>query len=315
MKNRRKPSRYYLSDRETSLTGTKLRRSNRETKIEAMRTWFFSNYADPIESTPYDSAEGGYIYIWGGPYEPLDELQSEFGGLVSDDLIAELADELCGISWEWTGHPDYDEDDYFFESIAASTEHKESFEEALSPIEDLVAVKIKGEKRKHLLKLLYVNIITALETYLSDVFISYVGNNSALLRKYIETAPEFKLEKVPLAKIFIALDEVEKKARANLIDIVWHHLSKIRLMYKVTLDVSFPDDISALFKAVAIRHDLVHRNGKTKEGEKHSIKSDDVKKLVTSTKEFVAIIDMQLGGISAPQEIATANVDFHVADF
>ena len=72
---RRKPKRYNLPNGEKSLTATALRRANRETKLDAMRTWFYANYEDPAECTPYESAEGGYIYIWGGPYEPEEKLQ------------------------------------------------------------------------------------------------------------------------------------------------------------------------------------------------------------------------------------------------
>lgn len=306
---RRRPTRYYLSDGETSLTGTKLRCAGRETKIDAMRTWFFSNYEDPVESTPYDSGEGGYIYVWGGPYKPEEELQDEFGGLISDDLIAELSEELCEISWEWTKHPEYDDtDEYLFESIARSTHHKKSFDEAIGSIEGLLAVRVEGDKKAHLLKLLYVNVITGIESYLSDVFISYVGNDKTLLRKFIETTPEFKTEKVSLAELFKAMDDVEKKARSHLIDIVWHHLNKVKPMYKATLGIDFPKDMKPLFKAVLVRHDIVHRNGKTKEGKLHSITAEDVKELVANAQSFVSCIDNQLANISKENEDAVASI-------
>jgi hypothetical protein len=119
---KRKKRRYALPDRDGSITPAKLKRSNKELKIDVMRAWFFKNYADPAENTPYATAEGGYIYIWGGPYEPEEELQFEFADLVSDALISELAEDLCQISYVWTGHPKYDEaDEYLFASIAQTT--------------------------------------------------------------------------------------------------------------------------------------------------------------------------------------------------
>ena len=59
-----------------------------------MLQWFFSEYEDPAENTPYESAEGGYQYIWGGPYEARDELYAKFGGIVSENLIEEVAEEI-----------------------------------------------------------------------------------------------------------------------------------------------------------------------------------------------------------------------------
>lgn len=43
-----------------------------------MVAWFFANYEDPAVRTPYESAEGGYQWIWGGPFEALDVLIEQF---------------------------------------------------------------------------------------------------------------------------------------------------------------------------------------------------------------------------------------------
>ena len=59
-----------------------------------MRAWFIHYYEDPVENTPYESAEGGYLYIWGGPYDTLEQLESEFGGAIAFDRIQEAAHEL-----------------------------------------------------------------------------------------------------------------------------------------------------------------------------------------------------------------------------
>jgi hypothetical protein len=60
---------------------------------------------------PYESAEGGYQYIWGGPYNARVALESEFGGIASETLIIEVAEELDDICWEWSGRPDDEPND------------------------------------------------------------------------------------------------------------------------------------------------------------------------------------------------------------
>lgn len=40
-----------------------------EERIEAMVNWFYENFEDPAQETPYNGREGGYLYIHGGPYE------------------------------------------------------------------------------------------------------------------------------------------------------------------------------------------------------------------------------------------------------
>lgn len=301
---RQKPTRYSLSDSDASLTATELRRANRDTKTDAMRTWFFANYEDPAESTPYDSGEGGYIYIWGGPYDPEEALQAEFSGLLSEELITEMASELREISWEWSGHPKYDDtDDYLFALIAGSTEHKKSFEEAIGNVERLLSIKVKGTQKAHLLRLLYANVITAIETYLSDVFISAVGNDKTLLRRFVESTPEFKTEKVPIAQVFKAMEDLEKKTRSYLVDVVWHHLHRVKPMFKMTLDIMFPKEMGSLCKAVIVRHDLVHRNGKTKDGGQHKITAKRVEVLIATARSFVSNIDEQLAKPPTPDPV------------
>jgi hypothetical protein len=67
--------------------------------------WFFANFEDPAHSTPYESREGGYQYIWGGPYEAENELLSRFGNVLNDDLLeaAVAAIEDDGIV-DWAPH-------------------------------------------------------------------------------------------------------------------------------------------------------------------------------------------------------------------
>ena len=66
----------------------------RDAKRELMLQWFHSNYEDPAENTPFESAEGGYQYIWGGPYEARDELYAMFGDIVPENLIEEVAEQI-----------------------------------------------------------------------------------------------------------------------------------------------------------------------------------------------------------------------------
>ena len=48
--------------------------------VDQMVDWFREHYENPAERTPYDSAEGGYQYVAGGPYDASDVLEEEFPG-------------------------------------------------------------------------------------------------------------------------------------------------------------------------------------------------------------------------------------------
>jgi len=58
-----------------------------------MVAWFFENFEDPGAHTPHDSSEGGFQYIWGGPYDALDQIGSAFPDAEQDE-IEEAVDEV-----------------------------------------------------------------------------------------------------------------------------------------------------------------------------------------------------------------------------
>jgi len=90
------------------------RRMRKAEKRDLMLQWFEQNFEDPAERTPYESAEGGYIWIWGGPFDAREELFSKFGGIASESLIEEVALEVeKGGVVLWAPTPQRDDyDDY-----------------------------------------------------------------------------------------------------------------------------------------------------------------------------------------------------------
>ena len=294
MSKRRPPSSYVLPESDGHISGMKLQRASRDRQIDVMRTWFYSNFEHPANSTPYESAEGGYIWIWGGPYDPQEVLEAEFGGLLKQDVIEELSSELSDISSEWSGVPEYDDiGEERFNSIVEADDQIGALKLSLRNIEALSGLNVPAGERGLLDRLLFVNAITALETYLSDVFIHSVGRDSNLLRKFVQTTPEFKTEKIPIAEVFALVDAIERKSKSYIMDVVWHHLERVRPMYRDTLGIAFPKEMGELFKAVDLRHDLVHRNGKSKEGKLHAITSTEVLALVERVREFCSYIEQK----------------------
>lgn len=61
--------------------------------IDEIRTWFFENYEDPAIRTPYESAEGGYQYIWGGPYTTAEVLEDAYPN-IDDELRKRATEEI-----------------------------------------------------------------------------------------------------------------------------------------------------------------------------------------------------------------------------
>lgn len=58
-------------------------------RVDDLIEWFNDNFEDPARRTPYSTAEGGYEWIWGGPYDAREELSSQFPD--EDEAIIDAA--------------------------------------------------------------------------------------------------------------------------------------------------------------------------------------------------------------------------------
>lgn len=95
---------------------------SKEDCIEAVTTWFFENFEDPVHHDSYISAEGGYQYIWGGPYDASEILWEAFEGHLPPEIIEEAIEDIQSDgTFDWTSanrrvqppEPELEEDPVF----------------------------------------------------------------------------------------------------------------------------------------------------------------------------------------------------------
>ncbi|MGW7514841.1 hypothetical protein ACWGJ2_04545 [Streptomyces sp. NPDC054796] len=67
---------------------------------DQMVDWFFENYEDPANGVPFESREGGYQYILGGPFDARDVLTDQFPE-ASDSDIDQAVGAIESESHEW----------------------------------------------------------------------------------------------------------------------------------------------------------------------------------------------------------------------
>jgi hypothetical protein len=285
----------YWEDADESISRSDLASADRDLQLEVMEIWFREKYEDPAERTPYESAEGGYIWIYGGPFSAQDELEEEFGGAIPNEIIQTLAEILTSECYEWTRTPTQEDyDDFTFDDIVQSSAFHDSFSGALTDIRTLLEIDISVATTNCLNKLLFINVITSLETYLSDAFIKTVMSDYTLIRRFVETTPEFKKDRVSVADIFKEMDEIKDRIQEYLIGVVWHNLDRVIPMYRDTLSVGFPEEIGVVFRAIHTRHDLVHRNGKNRKGQIINVSRADVLELISVAESLIGHLDRQL---------------------
>ena len=215
-----------------------IRELSPEQQYEVMEEWFRKTFEDPVRRTPYESAEGGYIWIWGGPFDARDELESEFQDLVPKEIIDQLVGKLEEECLDWAPterEGDYDEE--LFEAVYENREAQKTLEEDLETIQSLLNSVIREPLATAQRRLLLANVITALETFLSDTFINRVLPNDVLLQKYLDSEKSFQERKFSLNNAIKMADQIKDIARKELLAMVWHKLDKVKWLYAEVLSI------------------------------------------------------------------------------
>jgi len=215
---------------------------------------------------------------------------NEFSGKVDDDVIEELADELRDDDWAPRNVDDYA--DYLL--AITDQEPYEAFSASVRDTRILARLAIPPRQQPHFYRLLYASVIIALETYLSDKFISSVFKHQARLRQFVESDRSFSKERVVLRDIVKRMDTIKNDIRKYLVDFGWHHLSVVSGMFLNTLNVVFPKDLAFLKEAIRVRHDIIHRNGKNKDDDRHEITRNNMEEIIGAASEVVWFIEHQL---------------------
>ncbi|MCL2246564.1 MAG: hypothetical protein FWC10_05565 [Lentimicrobiaceae bacterium] len=187
---------------------------------------------------------------------------------------------------------DYDED--WYGAVLSNTEFFETFKTEIYNLRQLNQEEIFILQERTFRRLIFVGAIATLETYLSDAFINTFNSSEKYKQKFVETYDDFKKEKFCLNEIYKKWNNLDNICREILLNkFLFHKLIETKKMYKNSLDVDF-GDISQMIKYVFQRHDLVHRNGKTKEGADVNIDKKTIDKLLDDIYNFVKNIDNQI---------------------
>ena len=145
-----------------------------------------------------------------------------------------------------------------------------------------------------LLRLVFVGIIFALEGYLGHVFYKQITSDAKSMRRFFETTPHFKEIKFSGDQLFTLYENTSSMAKEVIEKIIWHRIDVAKNLYRDSLGIEFPKNISEVLKAVVIRHDIVHRNGITKQGDAVVLTPDNVLALKKAVTKLVHDIDDQV---------------------
>lgn len=180
------------------------------------------------------------------------------------------------------------------DAIIESLNFITTFNKEISNLKQLNDVTLdNSDLQETLQRQIYSGAITCLEDYLSTTLIQEVLNKEEYFKNFVKTYHGIRNRKFELSEIYDKLDKLRDIVKIELVDVIYHDLPKVKGMYQDTLKIEFPE-IGELMTVIKTRHDMVHRNGKNKEGEKIELTKELVSDVIRKVEEFVKNIDEKL---------------------
>lgn len=161
----------------------------------------------------------------------------------------------------------------------------EKITDVLNEIETL-----SSSTKEYLYRQLYAGAITSMEAFLSSTLLKAVLATDDSKRKFVEKYIPYREEQISFSSIFEQMDKIDSTIQETLRGLMYHNLGKIKPIFKDVLNVDL-GDIGTIMKAVQIRHDIVHRSGKDKEGNVHDIMKEDVIQLVEEVSSLISRVE------------------------
>lgn len=156
--------------------------------------------------------------------------------------------------------------DYEYDAISEERGLTDNFNQEIQNLKELNTLVLQNDALNKILKRqIYIALIGTMETFLSETFIKITLSNDSYFKRFVKSHPEFGNRKFLLKDVFETFENLKDASKDVMLDTIYHNLRNVREMYKSTFEIGFPDIRDALI-CVNIRHDLVHRNGKSKDG-------------------------------------------------
>lgn len=266
-----------------------LQSAEEEHQLIAMRAWFYARYCDPAQDTPYNGREGGYLFVDGGPYNPFIELYERFGGIVNDILIERVVDEMVqevGDQWAPIRRelPD-DYDERFDLDLVDADEPLRRIRKRLADCRQVLDLQGGAEAVALARRLVFGAVIGVLESFLWELSQHWIEASDDALRGCVTKLPAIRDEQIKLGDVFERHENIRAHVKGYLQNTVWHRWDKVGAIYKSGLGITLPS-LKVFDDALVTRHDIVHRSGRTKDGEEVDVSNAEIEDLSRAVTRF-----------------------------
>jgi len=167
--------------------------------------------------------------------------------------------------------------------------HKD-YQERISDIESVIKVKIETDTQQEILfKLLYLSIVTSLETFISDIILTAITESEERFEKYYD---QFIFNKNKRDKLDNLLREGRIGKREQ--EIIEHaqklsysKIDNINNSFCSIFSLDIKVETSKIATHIRNRDLIAHKNGRTKDAKYMKFDEADLQNLIADTNHFV----------------------------
>ena len=206
-------------------------------------------------------------------------LTNSFGGI---DVF------IPGVESEYIFYKDIDEE---LEALLNTTNYFEIFELNIRRIEDYVN---EGDDDYYLNNLLLLSCVSSMESYLSTALVKFIEGDEMRYKPAIKTLNRFDFINHIESIFENDLEKIKSKILSTIAGETFHSHEKIKHYFKGILDIEINYDFSTFGKIINKRHDIVHRNGRTKKNELLRIDKDELNNDINEIHRFINYINQEL---------------------
>ena len=146
-------------------------------------------------------------------------------------------------------------------------------------------------------KMSYAYAVTLLESFLGDTLKVLITEREDFLHNAIRNVEEISKAKYSLAQLAETDLNICNLTLKHATKILFHNIPKVKKVYEQVLDVKLQLDISKVSKITSLRHDIVHRNGYSKEKEPINLNAQDLYQAIEDIKEFTSALQKQINAL------------------
>lgn len=261
--------------------------------------WFYDHYCDPVHEMPY--IDGEYHYIWGGPYDAREQIEDWFSDVLSEDLITEIVDRVeSDGTMEWApGNAHADQraraEEYWVEQYDEWLQSEEPlaiFTNSALALREFIKKETDQGKDSFVHRMMFMQAWAMLEALLADQLIEVVAQDPKLIARLYQGDKHLQKEKFTGDTLLKNPDLPKSTALDFLRGIPYHNLPRAETIYGICFgnqkdaEADTKPFLKELGKLQTVRHDCVHRNGRTKVGALVPVSTEDVVKVLESGEAF-----------------------------